>query len=226
MTWRDYPPLCSDLAVAPPGAERIALVGGPVADHTATLWPEERAAVARAGERRRRQFAAGRHLARLAMDQLGVAAGPVGRDENAAPAWPGGLVGSISHSAEVAVAAVAAQGHCLGLGIDLEDPGRVGPRLHPRVFTAAERQLLAAADPRLPGVLFAAKEAGYKAVQPLVGRYIGFHEAEVSVDWNARRWRLRYLGDYPPNRLMERGHGHFCFCGRYVLSLFIIPPEK
>jgi 4'-phosphopantetheinyl transferase EntD len=93
------------------------------------------------------------------------------------------------------------------------------------LFTPREIEQLQQADPRLPGLMFSAKEAGYKAVHPLVGRFIGFQEAEVEVSWPDRTLQLRYVGDHEPNRIMERGIGHFCFFEGYVLTVFVIPRD-
>lgn len=230
MSWIELPPLGEPVettAVALTSWGPAQLASGPVTDHMAAIWPEERNQIAAAGPRRRRQFSTGRHLAHRAMAALGRAGGPVSRTADGGPIWPGGLVGSISHSGQLALAAVARAEACGGLGVDLEEPARVGPHLYRRLFTAAERESLAQgdADPRLAGLLFAAKEAGYKLVQPRVGRYIGFQEAEVSVDWAGGTWRLRYLGDHEPNRLMEHGEGSFGFCGPYVIALLALPPD-
>ena len=56
-----------------------------------------------------------------------------------------------------------------------------------------------------------------------MGRFIGFQEAEIEVDWERQRFDLHYVGEHDPNRIMEQGEGHFLFCGPYVLSLVIIP---
>lgn len=226
MTWIQLPDAddgsgASPLRLTELGAIRLA--AGPVPAQVASLCAPEQELVAGASPRRQRQFAAGRSLARAAMAALGVPPQAIGRGAAGAPLWPAGLVGSITHSGGLAAAAVAAARHCGGIGIDLEDPARVAARLHPRLFTASEQRLLSGADPRLPGLLFAAKEATYKAVQPRVGRYIGFQEAEVDVDWAAGAWRPRYLGEHEPNRLMERGRGRFGFWGSYVIALLTLP---
>ncbi len=195
MTWRELPPLDTGVADELPPLDGISLVAGAIHDYTNSLWPEERAGIERFHEKRAREFSTGRHLARLAMTELGLPPGAVARAEDRRPLWPGGILGSITHAGELAVAAVARDGSVGGLGIDLELTGRVTDRLYSRVFTAAERaRVEASTEPDLATVLFSAKEAGYKAVNPAVGRYIGFHEAEVDVCWPQRTLRLRYLG--------------------------------
>lgn len=226
MVWHELPPLDTDVDSQLPSLDDISLVAGRIGDYGAQLLPEEQAGIKRAREKRAREFSTGRYLARRAMAELGLAAAAVPRAEDRSPVWPAGVQGSITHADELAVAAVARADALAGLGIDLEQTDRVTPPLFPKIFTADERARLAGADPRQAGLLFSAKEAGYKAVYPRVGRYIGFMEAEVDVSWETRTLRLRYLGDHAPNRLMDRGVGHFCFFEQYVLTVFIIPAGK
>lgn len=127
--------------------------------------------VARAVPRRRAEFAAGRRCARAALHAAGgpadadIAIGPL-----RAPVWPAGFVGSITHAAGIAAAAVAPASRTRALGIDIEriiGPGDV-ERLAP---TLARPDELAVAPLT---ALFAAKEALFKALAPRVGRYFDF----------------------------------------------------
>jgi len=204
----------------------LSLVAGPIEDRVADLYPEELEDIERAVARRRHEFATGRQLARQAMAELGLPPAPIRRGERREPLWPAGMVGSITHAEGLAIAAVALAQRLRGVGLDVEIADRVGSELHEKLFVAEELASLAGADARLPGLLFSAKEAGYKATYPLAGRFIGFQEAAVDVDWAAGRFSLRYLGEHEPNRVMETAEGHFLFCGRYVLSLVIIPGDR
>lgn len=198
-----------------------AIAAGPVTDHP--LLPEEVDAIAGAIPKRRRQFASGRYFARVALAQLEMPAPAILRDERGRPAWPQGIVGSISHSETLAAAAVSA-GTLRGIGIDVEDVQRFAgsrPRLHGRLFTPAERARTWK-DPREGVVRFSAKEAAYKAVNPLVGKYIGFREVEVDLDWSGSGFRIRYVGEHEPNRLLDEGYGRFCFRDGQAVTLFFI----
>lgn len=206
-----------------PDIEGVCLAVGGVEDCCDALWSEERAALSRASEHRAREFSTGRHLARCAMQSLGLEPGPILRQDDRSPRWPPSTLGSITHAGDLAMAAVSHPGAVRGIGIDLERHDRVTGRLHRRIFTQQERAALAGGDPRLPGLAFSAKEAAYKAVHPLVGRFIGFHEAEVDISMDEERLRIRYVGEHEPNRVMEEGVGHFCFFGEYVLTVFVIP---
>jgi 4'-phosphopantetheinyl transferase EntD len=194
-----------------------------VDDYRRELLAAELPAVERAVEKRVCEFATGRHLARIGMEKLGLPPREIPRGEDRQPLWPAGCLGSITHAGEMAIAVMAAAGRVRGVGIDLEEADRVTVDLQGRLLTAAERAASAGADPRLPGLIFSAKEATYKAVHPLVGRFIGFHEVEVDVAWRPQTFRLRHVGDHEPNRVMESGEGYFAFFERYVLTLFIIP---
>jgi 4'-phosphopantetheinyl transferase EntD len=230
------------LAELVPGSVAVRVALGAVADHRIDLDPREAATIAAAAPRRIAEFSTGRWLAREAMIALGLDPGPVTRTEARAPRWPAVCIGSITHGRDLAAAAVARRDALRGVGIDLEEASRVGPELHPKVFTARERAELDArpANRTLEGTLrFSAKEAVYKAVNPQIGRFIGFREVEVVVDEQspatidaqrtdggivaAGRFGVRYVGDHAPNAIMDTGAGCYCYFGRYVLTLFLIP---
>ena len=200
-----------------------ALAAGPVADYP--LPAEEMRGLQRAAAKRRRQFASGRHFARLAIRQLTGCSATVPRDHRGRPQWPQGIIGAIAHSERLAAALVASAG-LRGIGIDLERADRLGDgrrnaRLHRRLFTEAERSRTWE-DPRQGALMFSAKEAGYKAIHPIAGRYIGFQEVETELNWRERTFRIRYLGSWPPNRLLNQGIGRFCLFEDQVAALFFI----
>ncbi len=194
---------------------------GPVDDYP--MLPGESHGIEGAIAKRRRQFASGRHFARLAMTRLAGHSAPIFRDAQGRPSWPNGFIGSISHSDRRA-AAVISNGSLRGIGIDIEDADRLAlanPRLQRRLFTRAER----AAQWQHPleaTVRFSGKEAAYKAVNPIVGRYIGLREVEADIDWRCGSFTIRYLGDHEPNRLIEGGSGRFCVIDGQVVTLFYI----
>lgn len=223
MIPHEPPPPAPDVASQLPDLPGVKLAAARIADYTGALWPPERAAIARARERRAHEFSTGRHLARHAMAALGMEPTAVPRAEDRSPVWPSSIKGSITHAGDLAVVAVSRADLLTGLGLDLEQADRVTENLFPKLFTRAELDGLENGDPRLAGLLFSAKEAAYKAVNPRVGRYIGFREAEAQVSWEDRSLTLRYVGDHEPTRIMDRGVGHFCFFEQYVLTVFIIP---
>jgi 4'-phosphopantetheinyl transferase EntD len=144
---------------------------------------EEQALGPRAVEGRRATFALGRAAARdalLELDEVNAVAIP--RGSGGEPIWPRGIVGSISHSREVAVAVVARRSHYVGLGIDIEYLERgPSPRAARLVCRPSEMEWV---DPesgtqRL-ALLFSAKEAVFKALYPIEGVWLGFADAELT----------------------------------------------
>src|SRR5918992_5161208 len=148
-----------------------------------TMFSTEAAAVAGAVAERRREFGTVRHCARSALRQLGVPAAPILPDEDRAPRWPVGVVGSMTHCSGYRAAAVTRSGELCGVGIDAEPHAPLPDEALDLVLREEERgRLLALADahPHLhwDRILFCAKEAAYKAWFPLTRRWLDF--ADVS----------------------------------------------
>ncbi|MDX8349855.1 4'-phosphopantetheinyl transferase superfamily protein [Cognatiyoonia sp. IB215446] len=148
------------------------------------LWPEETPAVARAVEKRQRDFAAGRRAAREAMSALGVTPAAIPQGNQREPVWPEGLIGSISHCATCCVATVAHTSQHRTIGIDIEPATPLDPDLIPMICTAEEQNWLPAQpDPNLAAKqIFSAKEAVYKAQFPLTREVIGFKAVTLRFD--------------------------------------------
>ena len=150
------------------------------------LHPEEAAGLGRAVEKRRREFASGRACARRALARLGIAgvALPIGPDR--LPAWPPGIVGSITHCEGYCGVAVAERGTILGLGLDAEAAAELDPSLVPLVCLPSEVEALRALAGFTPGagakLDFSAKESAYSCYYPLVHHFLEFHDVEVAFE--------------------------------------------
>ena len=153
----------------------IAMAMTPVASANASeLYPLERLAIARAQPARSREFAAGRKAARKAMSCYGLGDFESPRSPDRYPVWPKGIVGSISHSCDFAVAAVTKDKRLAGIGIDIERPWINNARdIVEHVLTAREISILETSqDEHIEQHLAriaCCKEAAYKAVYPIVG---------------------------------------------------------
>ncbi|MGW0085709.1 4'-phosphopantetheinyl transferase family protein [Streptomyces sp. NPDC003393] len=152
----------------------------------APLYPEEEAVMARAVDKRRREFAAVRRCARRAMEKLGVPPQPILPGERGAPRWPEGLDGSMTHCDGYCAAALVRAGDLASLGIDAEPHERLPGEVMDVVALPAERRRLAGLAERHPGVhwdrlLFSAKESVYKAWFPLTGRWLDFAGADIEI---------------------------------------------
>ena len=153
----------------------------------AVLYPEEAELIARAVDKRRREFRTTRHCARQALRQLGLPPAPVLRGERGEPTWPAGVVGSLTHCAGYRAAAVAHSRDLRALGIDAE-PHQPLPAGVLKIIALKEEQAglseLAAADDATcwDRILFCAKETVYKAWFPLTRCWLGFDDAAVTIN--------------------------------------------
>src|SRR5918999_1016252 len=151
-----------------------------------TMFSDEAAAVASAGAERRREFGTVRWCARKALRQLGVSAVPILPNEDRAPRWPVGVVGSMTHCAGYRAAVVARSGELCGVGIDAEPHAAMPPDVLDFALQEEERaRLVALADtgPDLhwDRLVFCAKEAVFKAWFPLTGSWLDFEDVSVTV---------------------------------------------
>ena len=155
-------------------------------DDSAVLFPEEAAVIARAVDRRRREFATGRACARAALASLGIPACPILPGTRGAPQWPAGIVGSITHCDGYRAAAVARSADLLTVGIDAEPNAELPDGVLRTIASEREAHWIRALSGELPNahwdrLLFSAKESVYKAWYPVTGSWLGFDEAEIAL---------------------------------------------
>lgn len=139
----------------------------------------------RAVPRRRAEWLAGRRCAGEALRLLTGKTVYPGMGEDRAPIWPAGVVGSISHSGDVAVAIALRKGACRGVGIDVERvlDAQETPGIALQAMTALERRRLEGGlDPFLVTLAFSAKESLFKALHPMLRRPLSFDSSEL-VAW-------------------------------------------
>lgn len=153
-------------------------------DRVDDLFQAELPGIAGACARRRLEFAAGRTCARRALGKLGVPVLPIPIGKDRRPQWPEGTIGSISHSREVCIAAVARKASGLAaLGVDVEERDAVTLDLAEEICTPQERIRLFALpvvwqQPTLAAI-FSAKESSYKAQYELTGKTFGFDAISI-----------------------------------------------
>lgn len=181
------PRLQRDIAnLAPPGllvGHRLISQGD---EHA--LLKDEAASIASRVVNARRASAAARIVARALLARLGRAGASVPRGASGAPIWPAGIIGSLAHDDQVAVAAAGRQVDFSSVGIDVEPAVPLAPEILSLVGTPEELCRFAG-EPLGGRLLFAAKEAVYKAVYPLDRIFLEFHDIEV--DLAARRAVIR-----------------------------------
>jgi 4'-phosphopantetheinyl transferase EntD len=152
----------------------------------ALLYPEEEAVVARAVDKRQREFTSARVCARAALATLGLPPAPILPGQRGAPGWPNGVVGSMTHCSGYRAAALAHARDVLTIGIDAEVHEALPAGVLDLVSVPDERprlRRLAADEPAVcwDRLLFSAKEAVYKAWFPLTRAWLDFTEADLTL---------------------------------------------
>ena len=187
------------------------------------LFPEERALVAHAAPSRQQEFATGRVCAREVLARAGIVGFPLLRNDDRTPVWPEGIVGSISHTREACVVAVARRRDVLGIGLDVEEEESLEPDLWPIVCTGTELQWLAnrasSERGRLAKAIFSAKECTYKCLYPVIGIPLEFDDVEIDLDLESRRFRATLAASARVHPLVSNAlTGSVLWWGRWVLA--------
>jgi len=159
---------------------KVVNSGGPV-----RLTPEEADLSSKfSSKKRREQFASGRQAAREALAGLDIMYSNFSllHRNDGCPLWPPEVVGSISHCKDTAIAVAGKKKFFTTLGVDMESASRrVKPGLG-ALICASEKEEKWASTPARLMTIFSAKESIYKALYPVLRRYISFQEVELI--WN------------------------------------------
>ncbi len=194
----------------------VSVAGGWVHDWDEPLFPEEETAVARAVSRRRREFVAGRTVARQALVMLGEEPGPLPRRANGPAAWPEGITGSITHGNGLVLAAVGRLSASLAaLGLDLEQSAPLPTDIAAQICRPDEDTSKAVA-------IFGAKEAAYKAQFMLSGQLFSFFALRVTIERHGT-FVAEFMEKAGCFRAGDRIHGRQAFVGSVLLSVVRIP---
>lgn len=176
-------------AILPPGVHaacRAIRVGD-----QALLLPEEAASITSRKDRMRDASGAARHVARGLLGQAALPAAPILKAASGAPVWPAGVIGSMAHDDAFAVAVVASEASFAGVGIDVEPAEPLAEDVAAIVRMPGDvLEGLEGLEERLANrLLFAAKEAVYKAVFPCDQVILGFED--VAIDFPRAEGRTR-----------------------------------
>lgn len=193
----------------------------------AMLFPQERAAVTGAVERRCREFATVRACARKALGQLGLPPVPILPGARGAPQWPAGVVGSMTHCAGYRAAAVARTNDVVTLGLDAEPNRELPAGVIDVVASAAERAALPSRstypEVHWDRLLFSAKESVYKAWFPLALDRLGFEDAVIRIDPRGSfTATLRVPGPELAGRPLSGFSGRWLLAGGLVLTAIAV----
>jgi 4'-phosphopantetheinyl transferase EntD len=187
------------------------------------LWGEEEEAVRSAVEKRRREFTLGRTCARRALSILGHPPVAIPVADHRQPAWPAGIVGSITHCPAYCAAAIARAAEVAAIGIDAEVDAPLPPGVSDVVLTDGERSRVAAlgGGANWDRVLFSAKESVFKAWFPVSGRWLDFGDAEVVFDARLSSFSARVA--IPDRSIGPLFHGRYAVASGVVLTAVVVP---
>jgi len=166
-------------------ADALARHGARIGWRRISPGDEVAADVAIVRPERRRASGAARNVARRLLTELGAGAA-LARGSHGAPIWPAGFLGSLAHDEAFAVAVVAPAGPLVALGVDIEPAEPLPSDVVDLALYDDERRLAATPAGRL---VFAAKEAVYKAIHPLDGSALEY--SDIRVDLEAAQATLR-----------------------------------
>ncbi|ARD42821.1 hypothetical protein B6G06_08160 [Actinomyces gaoshouyii] len=193
------------------------------------LHREEAALAERMVDRRRREFATVRGCARRALRDLGFRRPPMVPGSAGEPAWPAGVVGSMTHCEHYRAAAVARQEDVDCLGIDAEPNAPLPAGVLVRVATAPEeldglRRLAAERpDAAVDRLLFSAKESLYKAWYPREMRWLGFGDALVRLGDGEF---IADLTDPRPGGRTRRLQGRWILAEDTIATAVVVPAGR
>ena len=180
---------------------------------------------------RAREFNSGRDAAREALEHLGAYDCKILRADDRIPVWPEGIVGSISHSADTAIAVASRDRRIAGIGVDVEQAS--APAHHNiarHILTPCEAAEMADSSHLSEGEYLATvvccKEAAYKAVYPMMREYFDFLDIKVELDHASNRFRITAVADLKSSALLSSGSGLIRRQGGQFLALFTIPASS
>jgi enterobactin synthetase component D / holo-[acyl-carrier protein] synthase len=199
-------------------------------DRDAELYPEEEAVVARAVEKRRREFVTARACAREALGRLGRPAEAIPSGPRGEPLWPAGIVGSITHCDGYRACAAARADDLLTIGVDAEPNLALPEGVLGDIALPEERRWLRDLARQAPAthwdrLLFCIKESIYKAWFPLAGRWLGFEDATVEIDRREGTFASRLLvpGPVLEGRELNGFRGSWLVADGLVLAAIALP---
>ena len=185
--------------------------------------------LARAVDKRKAEFLAGRYCCKKALASIGVTDFEVVVGENRAPQWPAGVKGAISHNSHHAMVALTCLPNILGIGIDIESvmSTKTMNDIKGVILRETEHDLLYVPQARavvVSSLIFSFKESFFKAAYPSTGYYFDFDAINIDkIDYESKRFYLTVKQDLNPQiRPGMKFDGLFDFVDEQVISLLIL----
>lgn len=214
-------------AIVPADVATAEVFGGSCDD--AELFPQEEEAIAPAAPKRRREFTGVRACARVALARAGLPPSPIVPGPSRAPVWPPGVTGSMTHCDGYRGCAIGRTEAIAAIGIDAEPHDDLPDGVLPFVSSESERGRLAELRRADPGtcyerILFSAKESVFKAWFPATGQWLGFEQADLTIDPGGKfTARLLVPGPVVGGRRLTAYHGRWLVSRGLILTAVIVP---
>ena len=192
--------------------QEALLLAAPVNNWMDQINPAEQLLVQDAVSSRQSEFSTGRMLTARALREFGVPVAAILRGPMNEPIWPPGITGSITHTTDICMVAVAATRHLVGLGIDIEANRPEFDDIAHLILRPEERQLAAAqALPAKDAVrlVFGAKESLYKAVHGRARRFVDFQEVRIEFEPDSSSFVAIAPDDQNLDAIVEQGTGRY-----------------
>ena len=221
--WPSLPPFSADGSWF--GGDLYIGAAGTIGSHYSSLSESEKRYIGAAVPKRIDEFSTGRFLARRVLARLGADWRQLSDHPGPRPMWPERVVGSITHCDDAAIVVASSNPRVRAIGVDIEKAQPVDKALFELLFTSGEIEALAEAEveaPNLPVVLFSAKEAVYKAVNPLTDAYIEHRDVELEIDRRSGSFSARYSRPDHANSVLETGEGSFIVTDTHVFAQFLL----
>lgn len=164
---------------------------------------EEFELVKTATNKRINEFSAGRFCAHKLLAASGMDNGPILIGKHREPLWPAGIIGSITHSKDLAGAVLCPDDICTGIGFDIETIKPFNQAISKYICTPAEFEWLIEQKGRdsasLILLLFSIKESIFKCLFHATGYKYTFKDIQLAPDIqnNTARATLADKKDYP-----------------------------
>lgn len=175
-----------------------------------------------ASDKRMREFSAGRAAVRQAMAGINLPPADILVGKHRQPLAPPGVVISITHDDEYALAAATGQSQWHGIGIDIALADDLPVNLHSMVCRGQDLQHLFEGETvaQRAKLVFCLKEALFKAIFPQVNDWMNFSQSEIAVDHDRGVFSARvYAEDGAELSLQGLWYGCFARVGeRWVAA--------
>lgn len=203
------------------------VLASPVGDYTSELYPSEKLLVKSAVVKRKAEFSTGRVLAARALRMLELPEQPIHRGSKNEPLWPAGVVGSITHTSETCIVAMARDHVCNGIGVDIEkSDADVSDLAHLIVRPDEFERSFDRIDGNHDDVVrltFSAKESIFKSIFPHLGRFIEFEEVGLEIDDKRQSFTATSPDDSKLDKLVRSGRGGYFWFDDCIVTNFILP---